>query len=132
LHIYCDSNYFVISAFCYLLTMFLCYVCGEEKSNFSRFRAHINDHASDYELTRPIACCQNGCRCMFTQTYNFFRHVKSYHMNDNGMCAGLLTRATNSEDTVRSLKYGEFDDLAGINDGENVRMLRVLTMHLAM
>lgn len=63
-----------------LSAMLLCYICGEKKCNFSAFRTHINRHSNECELMRPIRCCQNGCQSTFVHTFNFFRHIKNFHL----------------------------------------------------
>jgi len=74
------SYHFVLCGFSHFfshsIAMLWCYVCGKKNTNFITFRAHINRHASDYELTRPLRCGQNGCSSTFVQTFNFFRHIK--------------------------------------------------------
>jgi hypothetical protein len=76
--------------------MLWCYVSGECKSSYASFRAHINRHANDYDLTRPLRCCQNGCKCTFMQTFNFLRHIKAYHANDDDTQIAHLPAAAQS------------------------------------
>jgi len=65
--------------------MYLCYVCGNVLTNFANFRTHINNHAWDCELPRPIKCLQDNCRNTFEKTYNFFRHVSSFHSSSDAL-----------------------------------------------
>jgi hypothetical protein len=67
--------------------MFWCYVCGSGEPLFSEFRVHINRHACNYEMTMPIRCCQSSCRSTFTKAFNFFRHVKCLHADDEQSCS---------------------------------------------
>jgi hypothetical protein len=78
-----SCNVIVFNLHLLLLTMFWCYVCGMGKCSYEEFRAHINRHVIDYELTRPIRCNQNSCKCTFLHTFNFFRHIRTYHASDN-------------------------------------------------
>ena len=86
--IYLISQFQSVLSFCFIglylyllqrIAILWCYVCGKSNINFITFRAHINRHASDYELTRPLRCGQNGCSSTFMQTFNFFRHIKHFH-----------------------------------------------------
>ena len=62
--------------------MFWCYICGDGLETFAEFRKHINKHAKEHELLRPIRCCQGSCRNTFDKTFNLFRHSKTFHKGD--------------------------------------------------
>jgi len=79
--------------------MYLCYVCGTVVTNFATFRSHINSHAWECELPRPIRCLQDNCKSTFEQTYNFFRHVSSYHCHSNDVQFNSANVANVSSET---------------------------------
>jgi hypothetical protein len=54
----------------------LCQVCGKKCGTLKTFRAHMNSHASSYELNRPIRCSQDDSKSNVEETFNFFRHIR--------------------------------------------------------
>lgn len=71
-----------LCTFAFTFVMFWCYICGDGKASLTGFRIHINKHATDYELVRPIKCCQGACKATFVKPYNFFRHLTECHAAD--------------------------------------------------
>jgi hypothetical protein len=71
--------------------MLTCYICGAQKPSVSLFKNHITHHSVEFELVRPIRCCQNACRSTFLHTYNFFRHIERFHRPDETLNAETAT-----------------------------------------
>ncbi len=67
------------------------------------FRAHVNQHASDYELVRPIRCCQGACKATFDKPFNFFRHLNQFHAEDHVHDTSQVLMASVAPGMVRNV-----------------------------
>jgi len=87
--------------------MFGCYICGCQLSNIAIVRSHLQNHFILGELSFPIKCKQPHCKSSFRTIFNFVRHLRSFHHNNDETPYESVTELPCSSD---SSVVGECDD----------------------
>jgi hypothetical protein len=69
----------------------------------------------------PVRCCQGSCHSSFTTVFNFFRHLRSYHVVDN--------RSINSDEASNSSNAIVCDNLPSVEELDMLPIHNVQLRH---
>jgi len=117
IHTSLDSDHYS-ELFYFFTSMFTCYICSETSVLLSNFRVHIQRHVELFEHVTPFKCCQGACQSSFSTVFNFFRHLRSYHLadDDSNACFQALSNSDNAmhcEDSI-TVEDSDMDVLADV------------------